>query len=43
MTVQPPSAKMSAEFKKVGDVLVDDWLKKAGPEGKAILDAYNKM
>jgi hypothetical protein len=34
---------MSAEFKKVGDVLVDDWLKKAGPEGKAILDAYGKM
>lgn len=43
MTVQPPSAKMSAEFKKVGEVMVDDWLKKAGPDGKAILDAYNKM
>ena len=43
MQVLPPSAQMSAEFKKVGDVLVDDWLKKAGPEGKAILDAYGKM
>jgi len=43
MQVLPPTAPMSAEFKKVGEVLVDDWLKKAGPEGKAILDAYGKM
>ena len=43
MSVQPPSAKMSAEFKKVGDVMVEDWLKKAGADGKAILDAYSKM
>jgi hypothetical protein len=43
MQVLPPSAQMSAEFKKVGDALVDDWLKKAGPEGKAILDAYGRM
>jgi TRAP-type C4-dicarboxylate transport system substrate-binding protein len=42
MTVAPPSSKMSEEFKKVGDVLVVDWLQKTGAEGKAILDAYNK-
>ena len=38
-----PSARMTAEFRKVGDALVDDWLKKTGTEGKAILDAYGKM
>lgn len=43
MTIEAPSAKMTEEFKKVGDVMVEDWIKKAGPEGKAILDAYGKM
>ena len=43
MQVLPPSARMTAEFRKVGDALVDDWLKKTGTEGKAILDAYGKM
>jgi TRAP-type C4-dicarboxylate transport system substrate-binding protein len=42
MNVVPPPAKMSEEFKKVGDVLVADWLSKTGAEGKAILDAYKK-
>lgn len=43
MTIEAPSAKMTEEFKKVGDVMVEDWVKKAGPDGKAILDAYGKM
>ena len=43
MQVLPPNAQMASEFKKVGDALVDDWLKKAGADGKAILDAYSKM
>jgi TRAP-type C4-dicarboxylate transport system substrate-binding protein len=43
MQVLPPNAQMTSEFKKVGDALVDDWLKKAGADGKAILDAYSKM
>jgi len=43
MQVLPPSPQMAGEFKKVGEALVDDWLKKAGADGKAILDAYNRM
>ena len=43
MQILPPPAKMTEEFKKVGDVMVEDWLKKAGAEGQAILDAYKKM
>lgn len=43
MNVQAPPPKMTEEFKKVGDALLDDWLKKAGAEGQAILDAYRKM
>jgi hypothetical protein len=26
----------------VGDVMLKEWLEKAGPEGKALVDAYNK-
>lgn len=42
MQVLAPPARMTAEFRKVGEALIDDWVKKAGPEGKAILDAYGK-
>src|SRR5690606_25677974 len=38
MQVLPPTQKMVGEFEKVGDALVEDWVKQAGPEGKAILD-----
>ena len=29
-------------MKKVGDVMLKEWLEKAGPEGKALIDAYTK-
>jgi hypothetical protein len=29
-------------MKKVGDVMLKEWLDKAGAEGKALVDAYNK-
>ncbi|WP_293797750.1 TRAP transporter substrate-binding protein [uncultured Bosea sp.] len=43
MKVQPPSPELSAGFKKAGEQLTADWLKKAGAEGQAIVDAYKKM
>jgi len=43
MQVLPPSERMSAEFKRVGEALLEDWLKRTGADGKAILDAYGKM
>ena len=42
MTIYPPSAQLKADLKKIGDTMVADWAKKAGAEGKAILDAYAK-
>ena len=42
MTIYPPSPQLKADLKKIGDTMVADWVKKAGPEGKAILDAYAK-
>jgi TRAP-type C4-dicarboxylate transport system substrate-binding protein len=43
MKIQPPSPALAAGFKKVGEQLTADWLKKAGSEGAAVVDAYKKM
>jgi TRAP-type C4-dicarboxylate transport system substrate-binding protein len=43
MKVQAPSPALAAGFKKAGEQLTADWLKKAGAEGQAIVDAYKKM
>ncbi len=43
MKVQAPSPELSAGFKKAGETLTADWLKKAGADGQAIIDAYKKM
>jgi len=43
MTIVKPSPQLTADLKKVGDVMLQDWLKKAGPEGQAAVDAYRKM
>ena len=42
MTVTPPSAQLKADMKKVGETIMKEWLEKAGPEGKAIIDAFNR-
>jgi TRAP-type C4-dicarboxylate transport system substrate-binding protein len=43
MKVLAPSAELASGFKKVGEQLTADWLKKAGADGQAIMDAYKKM
>jgi TRAP-type C4-dicarboxylate transport system substrate-binding protein len=43
MTIHKPSTQLSADMKKVGDVMLQDWLKKAGPDGQAVVDAFHKM
>ena len=42
MTVEPPSAQLKTDMQKVGEVMLKEWLDKAGPEGKAVVDAYRK-
>lgn len=42
MVVEPPSAAFSADLKKYGEDLTAGWLKKAGADGQAIVDAYKK-
>jgi len=42
MTIAPPSAQLKADMKKVGDTMLADWMKKAGSDGQALVDAYRK-
>ncbi|MFL4986595.1 MAG: TRAP transporter substrate-binding protein [Xanthobacteraceae bacterium] len=43
MKVQPPSDTLKAGMQKIGEQLTADWLRKAGSDGQAIIDAYRKM
>jgi TRAP-type C4-dicarboxylate transport system substrate-binding protein len=43
MKVLPPSDKLRDDMKKVGETLTSDWLKRAGADGQAVIDAYKKM
>jgi TRAP-type C4-dicarboxylate transport system substrate-binding protein len=42
MQVLPPSAQLKADMQKVGDTMLKEWLEKAGPEGKALVDAFQR-
>ncbi|MGB3501439.1 MAG: TRAP transporter substrate-binding protein [Mesorhizobium sp.] len=42
MQVLEPSAELKAGLAEIGAKLTDDWLAKAGDEGKAVVDAYKK-
>jgi TRAP-type C4-dicarboxylate transport system substrate-binding protein len=42
MNVVAPSEQLKGDMKKVGDVMLKEWLEKAGPEGKDLIDAYKK-
>jgi TRAP-type C4-dicarboxylate transport system substrate-binding protein len=42
MQILPPSAQLKADMKRVGDVMLKEWLDKAGPEGKQLVDAFLK-
>ena len=42
MNIVAPSAQLKADMKKVGDVMLKEWLEKAGPEGKSLVDAFLK-
>ncbi len=42
MQILPASPQLKADMKKVGETMLKEWLDKAGPEGKALVDAFNK-
>lgn len=42
MELAPPGEALSEGFKKVGKTMTDEWLAKAGPDAKAVLDKLNQ-
>ena len=42
MNILQPSAQLKADMKKVGETMLKEWLDKAGPEGQALVGAYQK-
>lgn len=42
MKILPPSAKLAADLKQVGSIMLGDWEKKAGAEGQAIVADFRK-
>jgi TRAP-type C4-dicarboxylate transport system substrate-binding protein len=43
MAIVEPAAQLMDDMRKVGDTMLEDYLKKAGADGKALVDAYRKM
>ena len=43
MNIITPGPQLVADLKKVGDTMIADWVKKAGAEGQAVVDAYKKL
>ncbi|MFN4118842.1 TRAP transporter substrate-binding protein [Acidovorax sp.] len=42
MTISEPSDALKKEFASIGETMTEEWIKSAGPDGKAIIDAYRK-
>jgi TRAP-type transport system periplasmic protein len=42
MKIAPPSDALRKELMAIGETMTADWLKTAGAEGKAVVDAFNK-
>ena len=40
MNVIAPSAEFDAELRRIGEIMVSEWLKSVGPEGESVLEAY---
>ena len=43
MSIEKPSPQLASGLKKIGETLLADWLKKAGAEGKEVVDAFRKQ
>jgi TRAP-type C4-dicarboxylate transport system substrate-binding protein len=43
MNILQPPKQLEADLKKIGGVMLNEWLAKAGTDGKAVVDAYHKQ
>jgi TRAP-type C4-dicarboxylate transport system substrate-binding protein len=43
MTILKPSEQLTADMRRVGNVMLAEWQRKAGDEGKKVIEAYRKQ
>jgi TRAP-type C4-dicarboxylate transport system substrate-binding protein len=43
MTIDKPSEQLTADMRKVGNVMLAEWLRKSGADGKKIIDQYRAL
>ena len=43
MSIIKPSEQLTADLRKVGNLMLAEWLRKAGDEGRKVIDAYRAM
>jgi len=43
MTIVKPGEQLTAGLRKVGNFMLADWLKKAGPDGKKVIDNFRAL
>ena len=40
MAIIKPPEQLTADLRRVGNFMLAEWQKKAGPDGKKVIDAY---
>jgi len=43
MTIAKPSEQLTADLRKVGNLLLAEWLRKAGNDGRKVIDAFRAL
>ena len=43
MSIMKPSEQLTADLRKVGNYMLAEWLRKAGDDGRKVVDAYRTM
>src|SRR5690242_2245800 len=43
MNIVKPSEQLTADLRKVGNFMLADWQKKAGPDGKKVIDSFRAL
>ncbi len=43
MTIHRPSEQLMADMRRVGNVMLAEWLRKVGDDGRKVIDAYRAM
>jgi len=43
MVIEGPTEQLSADFRRIGEAMTEEWLARAGESGRAVVDVYNRM